>query len=68
MYEPLIDGAIRKLWIGEADNYRDRLIRLDPESHRNRFGARVSPEFIARHVDHSAEAEAIIHGLSLIHI
>ena len=62
MYEPLIDGAIRKLWIGEADNYRDHLIRLDPQSRRNRFGATVSPEFIARHVDHSAEAEAIIHG------
>jgi len=62
MYEPLIDGAIRKLWIGEADRYRDHLIRLDPQSRRNRFGATVSPEFIARHVDHSTEAEAVIHG------
>jgi GNAT superfamily N-acetyltransferase len=62
MYEPLIDGAIRKLWIGEADRYRDHLIRLDPESHRNRFGGRVSAEFIAEHVDESIEADAIIHG------
>ena len=62
MYEPLIDGAIRKLWVGEADSYRDHLVRLDPESRRNRFGATVSAEFIARHVDDSTEADAIIHG------
>jgi GNAT superfamily N-acetyltransferase len=62
MYEPLIDGAIRKLWIGEADSYRDHLVRLDPESRRNRFGATVSAEFIAKHVEDSIEADAIIHG------
>lgn len=62
MYEALIDGAIRKLWIGEAARYRDHLIRLDPESRRSRFGGRVSAEFIAKHVDDSIEADAIIHG------
>jgi len=62
MYEPLIDGAIRKLWIGETDRYRDHLLRLDPESRRNRFGGRVSAEFISGHVDDSIETDAIIHG------
>jgi GNAT superfamily N-acetyltransferase len=62
MHEPLIDGAIRKLWIGEADRYRDHLLRLDPESRRNRFGGTVSAEFIADHVGHSIDADGIIHG------
>ena len=62
MHEPLIDGAIRKLWIGEADSYRDHLLRLDPESRRNRFGGTVSAEFIGKHVDALLHADAIVHG------
>ena len=52
MHEPLIDfGAIRKLWVGETDRYRDHLLRLDMESRRSRFGGGVSDEFIRRYVE-----------------
>jgi GNAT superfamily N-acetyltransferase len=62
MHEPLIDGAIRKLWIGEAESYRDHLLRLDPESRRNRFGGAVSADFIRNHVEDSVGPDAVIHG------
>ena len=32
MSEPFADGAIRKLWIGEAHHYRAHLLRLDAAS------------------------------------
>ena len=39
MQEVLPEGAvIRKLWIGEADQYREHLLRLDPPSRHSRFG------------------------------
>ena len=39
MNEHLIDGGVvRKLWLGETSLYREHLLRLDPESRRNRFG------------------------------
>ena len=63
MNDPLIDGGvIRKLWIGEADIYRDHLLRLDGASRRNRFGGAVSDEFIRAYVDISIGLEAVIHG------
>ena len=63
MHEPLIDGGtIRKLWIGEADAYREHLLRLDPESRRNRFGGGVADEFIRNYVDVSFGLDAVIHG------
>ena len=39
-------GFIRKLWDGETDAYRDHLLRLDPESRRNRFSASIADEAI----------------------
>ena len=45
MLEVLPEGAvIRKLWIGEADQYREHLLRLDPQSRRSRFGGAVSDD------------------------
>ncbi len=42
MHDPLADGGmIRKLWIGEADQYRDHLLRLDTDSRHSRFGGAV---------------------------
>ena len=39
MQDPLADGGvIRKLWISEADLYRDHLLRLDAQSRHSRFG------------------------------
>jgi GNAT superfamily N-acetyltransferase len=61
MHEPLPDGgAIRKLWIGETDAYRDHLLRLDRESRRRRFSATVSDDFIARHA--ATAIGVVVHG------
>jgi GNAT superfamily N-acetyltransferase len=55
-------GMIRKLWIGETDEYRKHLLRLDRASRRNRFGGAVSDDFIRRYVDLSTSLKAVIHG------
>jgi GNAT superfamily N-acetyltransferase len=55
-------GTIRKLWIGETDQYRDHLLRLDPVSRRNRFSGAVSEDFIRRYVSISNCLDAVIHG------
>jgi len=63
MHNVLVDGgAIRKLWLGEAAKYRDHLLRLDPESRRNRFGGAVSDEFIENFVELILGLDAVIHG------
>ena len=62
MHEPLIDGVIRKVWIDRAAPYRDHLLRLDPESRRNRFGGAVSDEFIANYAELSRGLDAVMHG------
>jgi GNAT superfamily N-acetyltransferase len=63
MHEYLIDGGtVRKLWIGETELYRKHLLRLDPESRRNRFGGAVSDEFISTYAQPSRLADAVIHG------
>ena len=51
MQEALADGGlIRKLWVGEADRYRDHLLRLDRGSRHSRFGGGVSDDFVADYV------------------
>src|SRR5476651_1208205 len=63
MHNVLVDGGmIRKLWIGEAEKYRDHLLRLDPDSRRNRFGGGVSDEFISNFVTLTLSLDAVVHG------
>jgi len=63
MHDPLPHGGmIRKLWIGEAESYRDHLLRLDADSRRNRFAGTVSDEFVRDYADLSFGIDAIIHG------
>lgn len=63
MQEPLPEGgAIRKLWIGEADDYRNHLLRLDPESRNRRFSGAVSDEFVVRHAAMAHEFGVVVHG------
>jgi GNAT superfamily N-acetyltransferase len=63
MLDPLPRGGlIRKLWIGEAEDYRDHLLRLDAESRRNRFAGSVSDEFVRGYADLSFGIDAVIHG------
>jgi GNAT superfamily N-acetyltransferase len=63
MHEPLPDGgAIRKLWVGETDAYRDHLLRLDEESRQRRFSGVVSDDFIARHAATAQGMGVVVHG------
>lgn len=63
MQDPLPEGGtIRKLWIGEAEIYRDHLLRLDRESRRNRFAGAVSDDFIRNYFNVSSGLDAVIHG------
>jgi GNAT superfamily N-acetyltransferase len=63
MRDPLPHGTvIRKLWIGEADIYRDHLLRLDADSRRNRFAGTVSDEFVSNYAELSFGIDALIHG------
>lgn len=63
MHHSLVDGGtLRKLWIGEFDKYREHLLRLDPESRRNRFGGAVADEFIENFVTLTRGLEVVIHG------
>jgi GNAT superfamily N-acetyltransferase len=63
MYEALVSGGtVRRLWIGEAELYRQHLLRLDAESRRSRFGGAVSDEFILRYAESAALSDVIIYG------
>jgi GNAT superfamily N-acetyltransferase len=63
MRDPLPHGTvIRKLWIGEADIYRDHMLRLDADSRRNRFAGTVSDEFVRDYAELSFGIDALIHG------
>ena len=63
MEEPIVDGGvIRKLWIGEAPKYLEHLLRLDPESRRNRFGAAVADELIERNLATAMQPTHLVHG------
>jgi GNAT superfamily N-acetyltransferase len=63
MRDPLPTGAvIRKLWISEADAYRDHLLRLDSDSRRNRFAGAVSDEFVRDYAELSFGIDALIHA------
>jgi GNAT superfamily N-acetyltransferase len=63
MNELLADGGvIRKLWIGEAPDYRDHLLRLDAESRRNRFGLALADELIEAYMASPTWRGAVLHG------
>jgi GNAT superfamily N-acetyltransferase len=55
-------GMIRKLWIGEAEKYRDHLLRLDAESRRNRFGGVVADDLIRTYVETAMAVGTVMHG------
>src|ERR1700733_7881724 len=55
-------GMIRKLWVGETAKYREHILRLDPETRRNRFAGGVSDDFVRRYVDLTLGLDAVVHG------
>ncbi len=63
MYETIAEGGlVRKLWIGEAEIYRDHLLRLDSESRHSRFGGTISDDYIREFVEASAFLDCVLHG------
>ena len=62
MRDVLLEGVIRKMWLGEAHHYRDHLLRLDAESRQCRFGSAVSDDFLDRYAELSIGIDAVIHG------
>ena len=63
MRDLLVDGGvIRKLWIGEVGKYAAHLLRLDSNSRSNRFGGRVSDEFVRNYVGTISGLDSIVHG------
>ena len=63
MRDFLVDGGvIRKLWTGETAKYSEHLLRLDADSRNNRFGGKVSDEFIANYVATVGGLDAVVHG------
>jgi GNAT superfamily N-acetyltransferase len=55
-------GIVRKLWVGEADAYRDHLLRLDPESRHRRFNGTISDEIVVRHAATIGAVGVVAHG------
>ena len=63
MHDPLPRGGlIRKLWIGEAELYRDHFCVSIGISRRNRFAGAVSDEFVRDYADMAFGIDALIHG------
>jgi GNAT superfamily N-acetyltransferase len=63
MQDPLPRGGmIRKLWVGETDEFGAHLLRLDPQSRRSRFGGVVTDEFLRRYADLTLGINVVMHG------
>jgi GNAT superfamily N-acetyltransferase len=58
----LKSGLIRKVWIAEAERYRDHLLRLDPASRHSRFGGAVSDTIVHQRADLAFTADHLVHG------
>jgi GNAT superfamily N-acetyltransferase len=58
-------GLVRKLWPGEADAYRDHLLRLDPESRHRRFSGAVGDDFVAQHARSIGDFGTVVYGFFL---
>jgi len=63
MHQVFIEGGlIRKLWTVETTVYRDHLLRLDPESRRNRFNATISDDTVRGYAETVRGSDVVIHG------
>jgi GNAT superfamily N-acetyltransferase len=63
MSEPIPHGGlIRKVWMAEAERYRDHLLRLDKASRRSRFGGSVSDAIMHHHADLAFAVGHVVHG------
>jgi len=58
----LKSGLIRKVWIAEAERYRDHLLRLDPASRHSRFGGAASDTIVHQRADLAFTTDHLVHG------
>lgn len=58
-------SAIRKLWVGDNDRYRDHLLRLDPVSRHWRFGGAVSDRHVHDYAARTSWLGAVLHGFQV---
>ena len=63
MHQVFIEGGlIRKLWDIETDAYRGHLLRLDPQSRRNRFSGSIADEAIRSFAATARGPDVVVHG------
>jgi RimJ/RimL family protein N-acetyltransferase len=63
MHQVFIEGGlIRKLWDAETHLYRDHLLRLDPDSRRNRFSGSIADEAIQSFAATACGPDVVVHG------
>lgn len=63
MHDVFVDGGlIRKLWGAESDAYCEHLLRLDPDTRRNRFGGLLPDDTLRRCAESARKGDVIIHG------
>ena len=63
MHQVFIEGGlIRKLWVVETHAHRDHLLRLDPESRRNRFNATIADDAVRGYAETARGSDVILHG------
>jgi GNAT superfamily N-acetyltransferase len=55
-------GTIRKLWPTDMQMFREHLLRLDPETRRNRFAMAASDAFMERYAETSFALDAVLFG------
>jgi RimJ/RimL family protein N-acetyltransferase len=53
-------GSIRRLWRADRDAYRDHLLRLDPQTRRDRFSGAVSDSFLERYAERAFSEDRIM--------
>lgn len=63
MHQVFIEGGvIRKLWDVEINAYRDHLLRLDPDSRRDRFSGSIADEAIRSFAATACGPDVVVHG------
>lgn len=55
-------GTIRRLWRADLDAYRDHLLRLDPQTRRDRFSGAVADSFLEAYAERAFAEDRIVLG------
>jgi GNAT superfamily N-acetyltransferase len=55
-------GVVRRLWPADLPAFREHLLRLDPQSRRQRFAMSVNDEFIIRYAERCFGIDDVIYG------